>query len=224
MAVVPLSSDVVATEPIPEVLERIGWTGGEAISNSRLMVDYYRTTRDGRIVFGRGGGGLAFRGRFGTSFDWSAARAREVVAALHRLVPAARGARITHAWGGAVDRSHDGLPFLGRLRRGAPVFYCAGFSGNGVAPSALCARVLASLALERDDEWARCGLTRGVPGRFPPEPARYVGGRLVRAAVHRKEALEDDGRRADPVTRRVAALAPSGFFKVSRDGAGEPRS
>ena len=61
-AIVPLSSDVVATEPIPEVLERIGWTGGEAISNSRLMVDYYRTTRDGRIVFGRGGGGLAFRG------------------------------------------------------------------------------------------------------------------------------------------------------------------
>ena len=74
------------------------------------------------------------------------------------------------------------------------------------------------LALERDDEWSRSALARGVPGRFPPEPARYVGGRLVRAAVHRKEALEDDGRRADPVTRHVAALAPSGFFKVTPDG------
>jgi glycine/D-amino acid oxidase-like deaminating enzyme len=216
-AVVPISSDVVATEPIPHLLEQLGWQGGESVSNSRLMVDYYRTTRDGRIVFGRGGGALAFRGRFGNRWDADGERARATIAALHHLVPATGDVKITHAWGGAVDRSSDGLPFVSRARGGAPVFRVAGFSGNGVAPTALMAKVVASLALGRDDRWSGCGLARGIPGRFPPEPARYLGGRLVREAVRRKEERDDEGRPVDFPTRRLAALAPSGFFKIGHD-------
>jgi glycine/D-amino acid oxidase-like deaminating enzyme len=67
-AIVPLSSDVVATAPMAERLATSGWTGGESISDSRLMVRYYRTTEDGRVVFGRGGGALGFAGRFGERF------------------------------------------------------------------------------------------------------------------------------------------------------------
>ena len=51
------SSHVVITEPVPELLEEIGWTGGECITDSRALVDYFRTTPDGRIAFGWGGGG-----------------------------------------------------------------------------------------------------------------------------------------------------------------------
>ncbi|HET6509106.1 MAG TPA: FAD-dependent oxidoreductase [Baekduia sp.] len=216
-ALVPISSDVVATEPVPELLERIGWTGDESVSNSRLMVDYYRTTADGRIVFGRGGGALAFRGRFGPGWNADRGRAAATIAALHRLVPAARDARITHYWGGAVDRSTDGLPFVRRDPRGAPIFHVAGFSGNGVAAAPLMARVAASCALERTDRWSGSGLASGVPGRFPPEPIRYLGGRLVREAVRRKEERDDSGRPVDRATLRLAALAPSGFFKVGHD-------
>jgi glycine/D-amino acid oxidase-like deaminating enzyme len=218
-AIVPISSDVVATEPIPELLERIGWTGGESVSNSRLMVDYYRPTRDGRVVFGRGGGGLAYRGRFGDRWDADAGRARVTADALRRLVPALESVRITHAWGGAVDRSTDGLPFVGRVRPGAPVVYAAGLSGNGVAPCALVAKIVASTVLGRDDRWSGSGLARGVPGRFPPEPIRYLGGRLVREAVRRKEDREEDGLRVDWPTRRLAGFAPSGFFKIGHDDA-----
>lgn len=217
-AVLPLSSDVVATEPIPELLEQIGWTGGEAVSDSHLMVDYYRTTRDGRIVFGRGGGGLAFRGRFGAAWDHHQGRARQTASALRLLVPAAREAKITHAWGGAVDRSHDGLPFFGRLPGAVPTVYGVGLSGNGVAPSLLAGRILASLALERRDEWSECGLADGIPSRFPAEPIRFVGGLLVREAVRRKEEREDQGLPVNGVVRRLAGFAPSGYFKVTKDG------
>jgi hypothetical protein len=57
------SSHVVATEPIPELLEALGWTGGEGIGDSRTMLHYFRTTRDGRIVFGWGGGRMGFGAR-----------------------------------------------------------------------------------------------------------------------------------------------------------------
>jgi glycine/D-amino acid oxidase-like deaminating enzyme len=187
----------------------------EAVSDSRMMVHYWRASPDGRLVFGRGGGGIGLAGRF--DFDSSPRRAAEVEADMRRLVPAAAGVPVTHDWGGAVDRSHDGLPFFGSLRARARVVYGAGFSGNGVAPSLLAGRVLASMALGRDDEWSGCGLARGVPGRFPPEPIRFLGGSLVKDAVARKEAREDRGRAVDPVTRRLAALAPSGFFKAGRE-------
>src|SRR6185437_844644 len=61
--IVPLGSDIAATAPIPERLAEIGWTGGEAISDSHLMVNYYRTTRDGRIAWGKGGGAVVPAGR-----------------------------------------------------------------------------------------------------------------------------------------------------------------
>jgi glycine/D-amino acid oxidase-like deaminating enzyme len=220
-AIVPISSDVVATEPVPELLEQMGWTGGESVSNSRLMVDYYRPTRDGRVVFGRGGGGLAFRGRFGDTWDADEGRARVTADALRRLIPALASVRITHAWGGAVDRSTDGLPFIGRVRPGSPVVYAAGLSGNGVAPCALVAKIVASTVLGRDDRWSGSGLAAGVPGRFPPEPIRYLGGRLVREAVRRKEDREEDGLAVDWPTRRLAGFAPSGFFKIGHDDGAE---
>ncbi|MGH2451699.1 MAG: amine oxidase, partial [Candidatus Limnocylindria bacterium] len=119
-------------------------------------------------------------------------------------------------WGGPIDRTTDGLPFFGRLPGRARVVYGVGFSGNGVAPSLTAGKILASSALGREDEWSGCGLNRGVPSRFPPEPLRFVGGLVVREAVRRKETREDEGESVDPVTRRIAALAPSGFFRVSR--------
>ncbi|WP_410967425.1 FAD-dependent oxidoreductase, partial [Salmonella sp. SAL4456] len=39
--IVPVNSSIAVTEAIPQRLERIGWTGGEAITDSQLMVDYY---------------------------------------------------------------------------------------------------------------------------------------------------------------------------------------
>jgi glycine/D-amino acid oxidase-like deaminating enzyme len=216
-AIVAVSSDMVATAPMAERLEAAGWTGGEAISNSRLMVHYYRTTHDGRIAFGQGGHRHAFDGRIDDEFFASSDGAeRQLRRDLVRLVPYADGVDVTHAWGGPIDRTADGAPIFGRLPGAVPIVYAVGYSGNGVAPSLTAAKILASSALGRDDEWSGSGLNRGVAGTFPPEPIRYVGGFVVRAAVKRKESREDDGRSVDPVTRRVAGLAPQGFFRVVR--------
>src|SRR4051812_41385561 len=46
------SSHIVLTEPVPDVIDALGWTGGEAISDGRALLHYTRTTRDRRILFG----------------------------------------------------------------------------------------------------------------------------------------------------------------------------
>jgi glycine/D-amino acid oxidase-like deaminating enzyme len=215
-ALVAVASDMVATAPMPGRLAESGWTGGEAISNCRLMVHYYRTTKDGRVAFGRGGGRLAFGGRVNSNFDYSGDQTEELKADLVRLVPGAEGVPVTNAWGGPIDRTTDGLPFAGRLPGRVPIVYGTGYSGNGVAPSLTFAKILASSALGLADEWSGAGLNQGVPSRFPPEPVRFLGGLVVREAVRRKEGREDRGLTCDPLTGAVAGLAPQGFFRVKR--------
>jgi glycine/D-amino acid oxidase-like deaminating enzyme len=215
-AVVAVSSDMVASAPMAEKLDASGWTGGEAISDCRLLVHYYHRTRDGRVAFGRGGGRLAFGGRVNSNFDYNGRQTRDLEEELVKLVPAAEGEPITHAWGGPIDRTTDGFPIVGALPARAHVVYGTGYSGNGVAPSLTIAKILASAALLRDDEWAGSALNRGVSGTFPPEPVRFVGGLVVRQAVRHKEAREDRGKSVDPVTKAVAGLAPQGFFRALR--------
>ena len=210
-AVVAVSSDMVATAPMPEKLKESGWTGGEAISDCRLLVHYYRPTKDGRVAFGRGGGRLAFGGRVNSNFDYNGRQTRELEEELVTLVPAAKDVPVTHAWGGPIDRTTDGLPIVGALPARAHIVYGTGYSGNGVAPSLTVAKMLASSALRRDDEWAGSPFNCGVCGTFPPEPLRFVGGLVVRQAVRHKEGREDQGKSVDPVTKAVAGLAPQGF-------------
>ena len=85
-AIVAVSSDMIATAPMPEKLAASGWTGGECVSNSRLMVHYYRTTKDGRVAFGRGGGRIAFGARVNENFDYNERQTRELKEELPQLV------------------------------------------------------------------------------------------------------------------------------------------
>ena len=215
-SLVVIASDVVATAPAPDRLEAIGWTDGMCISDSRMLVNYYRNTLDGRLVFGRGGGKLAFGGKVGTAFDSPSPRAVTVTESMRALYPSFRDVPVTHNWQGPIDRTQVGLPFFSRLGGREDVLFGVGYSGNGVGPSYLGGRVLASLALGLDDEWSRAGLVGEPVGRFPPEPVRYLGGRLVRSAVERKEDAEDRGKRADRLTLLLAGLAPSGLVPLKK--------
>jgi glycine/D-amino acid oxidase-like deaminating enzyme len=206
------SSHIVLTEPVPDVLEAIGWTGGEAITDARTFLHYFRTTRDGRVLFGWGGGRLAFGARLNGRIEVDA----DVAATVHRHLvdyfPALEGRAIAHAWGGPIDVSPSHLPQIGTLDDG-PVHYAFGFTGNGVGPSHLAGRVLAGLASGDGDR----RLALDAPGPpVPPEPLAWIGGMVVRSAFLRAERLQAAGRRPDPITRAVCAAPRALGIHVSR--------
>ena len=213
-SILVISSDVVATERFPERLKSSGWADGMAISDSRTLVNYYRTTRDGRVVFGAGGGFLSYGNRVGSKFDGATPRAAEVAGYFHQTYPAFGDVAIAAHWSGPIDRSLSGLPFFGRLGGRNDILYGLGFSGNGVGPTMLGAKILASLVLEARDQWSECGLVRDGAGLFPREPMRYFGGAMVLNAKRRMETLDDQGRKPGPWTRTIAGLAPAGLTKV----------
>ena len=132
-------------------------------------------------------------------------RSAPIRADLLEMFPALGERRIEHAWGGPVDVSPNHMPVIGTLPDGL-VHYVYGFTGNGVGPSRLAGKILARLALDRRDELTRLAIVEPSLSAVPPEPARYVGGSLVRAALIRKEAREDAGERPDPLAEAVVEL------------------
>jgi len=176
-----------------------------------MMVDYYHATREGRIAFGKGGWGIALGGRIGAGFDRNPKRASAVEADLRRTYPVLADLPVTHDWSGPIDRTPTSLPLLGRLGGRPHVLYGVGWSGNGVGPSVLGGKILASLALGRDDRWSRYPLVDRELGRFPREPIRFLGAHVVRGAVARKERAEREDREPSWIDTRLSTLAPAGL-------------
>jgi glycine/D-amino acid oxidase-like deaminating enzyme len=197
------SSHMVVTEPVPDVIDELGWTGCEPIADGRTLLHYTRTTRDGRIAFGWGGGRMGFGGRRLSRLEVDPDAVRTACDDLLRFFPQLPGRRITHAWGGPIDVSPTHLPIFGSRGR---VHHGFGFTGNGVGPSYLGGEILARLTLDRRDELTRLAIVEPERKLMPPEPLRWAGGSVIRAALVRADAADDAGRRPDPVTRFVTAL------------------
>jgi glycine/D-amino acid oxidase-like deaminating enzyme len=198
-------SAVVLTEPVPELLEQIGWTGGEAVTDGRMFLHYFRTTPDGRVLMGSGSGRLEPGGRVGAEVLDDAAAQSRAHAGLRTLLPALGDARVDARWSGPIDVSADRLPRFGTVP-GTRIHYGAGYSGNGVGPSWLGGQILASLALGARDEWSSLPLVERDTRRLPPEPLRYVGGRIVRWGTLSVEEAIGAGRRPSAAARAAAAI------------------
>jgi glycine/D-amino acid oxidase-like deaminating enzyme len=215
-----VSSDIVATEPIPERLAEIGWTGGESIADGRIMVHYFHVTHDKRISIGRGSGALAYLGRVTPAFDGVPSKAAVVEQGLRKFYPNLADVAITHRWGGAVDRSRSGTLIFGRLSGSPNISYGVGYSGTGVGQSVIGGKILASTALDRVDEWSSSRLNQGHVLLYPPDPIRFVGGLAVRGALTRREEGEENAKAAHPLLKKLSLLAyPTLPRNLDRSGA-----
>jgi len=199
------ASAVVLTEPAPELLAEIGWTGGEAIADGRMFLHYFRTTPDGRVLMGSGSGRLGLGGRVGARLLDDVPAQRRAEQGLRELLPAFANVRVAARWSGPIDVSADRLPWYGTVP-GTRIHYGSGYTGNGVGPSWLGGRILASLALGEQDEWTALPLVERRARRLPPEPLRFVGGRVVRWGTLASEEAIAAGRRPTAPARAAAAI------------------
>lgn len=190
-SIVVVSSDMVITKSMPEQMKTLGPEQGATVVDSRIFVHYYRDTRDGRLMLGKGGNHFSFANKVDPMFHRPTQYLGLLKRSFQSLFPQLPIDSIEHHWTGGSDRSVTGLPFFGNVKHQDNVFYGLGYSGNGVAQTRIGGKILASMALGLNDKWAKCGLTTGPRGHFPPEPIRWLGAMMVRDAVRRKEAAED---------------------------------
>ncbi len=159
--IMPVANYIVATAPLshPEALiaDRL------AVSDSRFVVNYFRMSEDGRLLFG---GGERY------SPNPPADIAHFVRGHMASVFPQLRDVGIDYAWGGLVSITMSRLPHIGRM---GDLFFAHGYSGQGVLLSALAGKVLVeamSGTAERFDV-----LTSLAPPEFP-------GGAALRSPLY----------------------------------------
>lgn len=174
--IMPVGNYLVATEPLGGALDTL-IPGRAAVSDAKFVVDYYRPTADGRILFGGG-----------ERYTPSAPEDIRgfVRPYLARVFPSLSDNALDYAWGGLVSITFTRNPCFGR--RGE-VFWALGYSGLGVVLAAF-GGALAAEAIRGHAE--RFDLMGAMPGaRFPGGPlARnplYVAGMLYFALRDRIE-------------------------------------
>lgn len=158
----PLHSFQIATSPLePSALARI-LPGGQAVSDSRRILVYYRKSPDGRLMLG-GRGSMA---------EPSQPRAwAHLEHALVRLFPGLRGQPIEKRWFGRVAMTLDHLPHLHEPEPGLIV--AAGCQGRGVGLMTALGPRLADYVLSADPRTLPFDLTPIRP--IPLHRFRYIG-------------------------------------------------
>lgn len=158
--VLPSCSSIIATEPLPEPLRKTLIPGDVAVCDPRTALDYFRFSADGRMLFG----GLS---------NYTGLEPKDLQGVLRKkmyaVFPALQEVKIDYGWSGQIGIGLNRMPQLGRLSDG--VCYIQAYSGHGVAPTHMMARVTAEMIT-------------GSPERFdifasiPHWP--FPGGKLLR--------------------------------------------
>ena len=206
--IVLVSSDMAITKPMPETLNHLSLNHGAAIIDSRIFVNYYRTTTDGRLMLGKGGNYFSFANRVSDKFEQPSRYQTLLNNSLSHFFPN-HNFEIDRTWTGPSDRSVTGFPFFGHLNNQANVIYAGGYSGNGVVQSFLGANILCALILKNAPVWQHCGLVNQTLDNFVVEPFRTVGAYLIRNAIRRKERAEDNNTHVNPIDTYLASLIGS---------------
>ena len=68
-SVAVICTDLMVSEPQPERIEAAGWTGGPALMSAHTFTEALRTTADGRVLYNKSGGALAFGARIDVALE-----------------------------------------------------------------------------------------------------------------------------------------------------------
>lgn len=136
--VMPVSTQIIATEPLDLALAEELLPTDLCVEDVRYILDYYRLSADKRMLFG---GGSVYGG---TDPSDITAKLRPN---MEKIFPQLKGIKVDYAWSGNFALSFSRVPQMGRL--GTNTYFAHGYSGHGVTGSHLFGRIL-SEAIDGD--------------------------------------------------------------------------
>jgi len=190
--IVPVYDYVLITEPLtPSQRDSIGWQGREGLSDGNNQFHYFRTTADGRILWGGFDAIYYWNNGFGSKLENRPASFARLAEHFFQAFPQLEGIRFTHAWGGAIDTCSRFSPFWGTAHHGRTA-YTLGYTGLGVGATRFGAQVMLDLLDNKKSTHTELEFVRTKPLPFPPEPLRSIGINLSRWSL--AQADRNQGR------------------------------
>lgn len=142
--VMPVSTQMMATEPLGDALAQALLPNDACVEDIRYILDYYRLSADKRLLFG---GGTIYGGRDPRSVE---AKLRPN---MEKVFPELRDIKVDYAWSGNFALTFSRVPQLGRL--GQHTFFAMGYSGHGVTGTHLFGRLLSEGIAGQGDRFDR---------------------------------------------------------------------
>ena len=157
--VMPVTSYIIATEPLGENRARALIRDGEAVANTNFIVDYYRITGDTRLLFG---------GRAAYSTLEPPNLGAYMRPRMLGVFPDLKDVSIDYAWGGYIAITSNRIPDCGRLS--PTVYYAHGYSGQGVALAGMYGKLMAECIRGQAERFDLLARVTHLP--FPGGPVR----------------------------------------------------
>jgi glycine/D-amino acid oxidase-like deaminating enzyme len=178
--IVPVYDYALMTEPLSrEQRSSIGWEKRMGLGDAGNQFHYYRTSADGRILWGGYDAVYHWNNGFGSHLETDYESFGRLAEHFFQTFPQLEGIRFTHAWGGAIDTCSRFSVFWGQAFRGR-LAYAMGYTGLGVGAARFGAQVMLDLLDRVDNERTRLKMVREKPVPFPPEPLRSAVVNLTR--------------------------------------------
>lgn len=162
---IPIINYNIATAPLGN-LANLLLPSDAAVADSRFVLNYYRLSADGRMIFG---GGEKYIQR----------PPRDIAGFVRRhmlpLFPALESVPVDYAWGGIVSVSMNRLPHFGRQGN---IWFAYGFSGHGALLTTLAGELMVEAmrgTSERFDVMANLPHPRFPGGRALARPLATLG-------------------------------------------------
>ena len=152
--VMPINNFIAATEPLGDRTQEV-LTRDVAVADSRFVINYFRLSHDGRLLFG---GGESYGYTFPSDIAATVRKPMSVV------FPHLKNVKIDYAWGGTLGITMKRFPYLARLSPN--VLSASGYSGHGVGTATHSGYLMAQ-AIDGDDagfNTMQCIPTPAFPG------------------------------------------------------------
>lgn len=165
--IMPLINHIVASEPLGEERARTLIPSGACVFSTKHVVDYYRLSPDGRLLFG---GGETYSNR---PPDDIIAFVRPYML---KVFPQLADVALEYGWSGTLGITRNRMPHFGRLAPNG--FFAQGFSGHGVAMTQIAGKLMAEAiagTAERFDVMAGLKLPRFPGGSLLRHPLLVIG-------------------------------------------------
>ncbi|PXF30007.1 gamma-glutamylputrescine oxidoreductase [Pokkaliibacter plantistimulans] len=156
----PCGTQVIATAPLSEAQQRQLLPHDHCVEDCNYLLDYFRLSGDGRLIYG---GGVTYGARDPGRIE------SLIVPKMLTTFPQLKGVKVDYAWTGNFLLTLMRLPQFGRIN--GNIYYAQGYSGHGLTCTHLAGRVLSDAIAgqaERFDVFA------GLP-QYP-----FPGGRAFR--------------------------------------------
>lgn len=130
-AIMPINNFIIATEPLGDEARAL-IRNDACVQDTKFVIDYYRLSADGRLLFG---GGESYSPNLPKDL------AAFVRKPMLRVFPQLKDKRIDYAWSGSVAITLKRMPHFGRLEPN--IVFAHGYSGQGINIATLGGKLIA---------------------------------------------------------------------------------